>query len=125
MTRLLSTAVAAGILTFAAAPSDAEAYTGVYVSNGSVQVSYPQPYYGGAVYGAAYGGYGSYAVLPPVYQARTYYRGGHGHAGHGHAHWHNTSHYDYHPGEIRRHGNHYHYTPGHYDLHEDGHWDAH
>jgi hypothetical protein len=37
--------------------------------------------------------------------------------------WHDTSHYDYHPGEFVRHRNHYHYIPGHYDWHEDGHWD--
>jgi hypothetical protein len=37
--------------------------------------------------------------------------------------WHNTSHWDYHPTEIRRHGDHYHVTPGHYDWHETGHID--
>jgi hypothetical protein len=36
--------------------------------------------------------------------------------------WHNTSHYDYHPGYFTPHGNHYHYVPGHYDYHQTGHW---
>lgn len=36
--------------------------------------------------------------------------------------WHDTSHYDYHPGGYQRHRNHYHYVPGHYDLHRTGHW---
>jgi len=39
--------------------------------------------------------------------------------------WHNTSHYDYHPGQYVRHGNHFDYQPGHYDLHRTGHWDTH
>jgi hypothetical protein len=42
-----------------------------------------------------------------------------------HSHWHDTTHYDYHPGEFVRHRGHYHYNPGHYDLHVDGHWDHH
>jgi len=36
--------------------------------------------------------------------------------------YHNTSHYDYHPGGFVRHGNHFDYRPGHYDLHRTGHW---
>ena len=68
------------------------------------------------------------------YQPRSFYGGGwggrgHGHHDHGrarrHAHWHDTSHYDYHPGEYVRHRNHYHYVPGHYDFHQEGHWDSH
>lgn len=46
---------------------------------------------------------------------------GHGH----HGGWHNTSHYDWHPGYYRRHRNHYHYMPGHYDYHRTGHWNYH
>lgn len=42
---------------------------------------------------------------------------------HGGRTWHDTSHYDYHPGEYLRHRNHYHYVPGHYDFHQTGHWD--
>ena len=42
-----------------------------------------------------------------------------------HRTWHDTSHFDYHPGEYVRHGNHFHYQPGHYDLHRTGHWDTH
>jgi hypothetical protein len=43
----------------------------------------------------------------------------------GHAHWHDTSHFDYHPGYYQRHRNHFHYVPGHYDYHQTGHWDYH
>ena len=60
------------------------------------------PYYGG--YGSYYGGHGGY---------------GYG----GHSVWHDTSHYDYHPGGFVRHYDHYHYIPGHYHWHNDGHWD--
>jgi len=54
-----------------------------------------------------------------------HYHGGHGHGGHSHGGYptyHNTSHYDYHPGSFQQHGNHFHYTPGHYDLHQTGHY---
>ncbi len=37
--------------------------------------------------------------------------------------YHNTSHYDYHPTEVRVHRNHLHVSPGHYDYHRSGHWD--
>jgi|SRR5690606_37000778 len=54
------------------------------------------------------------------------YNGGYGHHGHGRIHryprWHDTSHYDYHPGGWQRHYDHYHYVPGHYDWHQTGHW---
>jgi len=59
-------------------------------------------------YGRGYSGYAAYPVAP-----RTYYRA---------PVYHDTTHYDYHPGEHVRHGNHYHYQPGHYDLHRSGHW---
>jgi len=36
--------------------------------------------------------------------------------------YHDTSHYDYHPGGFVPHGNHYHYQPGHYDYHQTGHY---
>ena len=42
-----------------------------------------------------------------------------------HSTWHDTSHYDYHPGEYVPHGNHYDYVPGHWDYHRTGHWDTH
>ena len=38
--------------------------------------------------------------------------------------YHNTSHWDYHPGQFVQHGNHYHYQPGHYDYHQTGHFDT-
>jgi hypothetical protein len=42
-----------------------------------------------------------------------------------HSHWHNTSHWDYHPGSYQQHYNHFDYVPGHYDRHRSGHWDHH
>ncbi len=37
--------------------------------------------------------------------------------------WHNTSHFDYHPGRYVPHRNHIDYVPGHFDYHRTGHWD--
>jgi len=39
----------------------------------------------------------------------------------GRSYYHDTSHYDYHPGTYVPHGNHLHYVPGHYDYHRTGH----
>ena len=65
--------------------------------------------------GRAYGGYGGYGRGVSLNSYRpSHYRS---------PAWHNTSHYDYHPGEYRRHGNHVDYRPGHYDFHRTGHWD--
>lgn len=82
---------------------------------------------GGVSISIGYGGYGGYPVA-----RRSFYHGHGGHWGgyyggwgHGHAHWHDTSHWDYHPGGFYRHRNHFHYMPGHYDWHHDGHWDHH
>lgn len=36
--------------------------------------------------------------------------------------WHDTSHYDYHPGYYVRHRGHYDYVPGYYDFHPSGHY---
>jgi hypothetical protein len=68
---------------------------------------YPYNTYYGRGYGTRYGWYGNY--YPRL----------------GRHTWHDTSHYDYHPGEFVRHYDHYHYEPGHWDFHEDGHWDHH
>lgn len=62
-------------------------------------------------------------------QSRVAYRPIGAYRGHsrlrGHYDWHDTSHYDYHPGEYVRHGNHFDYNPGHYDWHSQGHYDWH
>ena len=63
-------------------------------------------------YGSLYSGYSS-GIHSGLY--RSYYRRP--------AVWHDTSHYDYHPGRYVRHGNHYDYIPGHAHLHRTGHWD--
>lgn len=66
--------------------------------------NYVQPrttYYGGGGFGYNNYNYNSY-YRAPVY--------------------HDTTHYDFHPGGYVPHGNHYHYVPGHYDLHRTGHY---
>ena len=67
-------------------------------------------------FGTGYGGYGGAYGYQNFNQTPYYY-------GRRHAYWHDTSHYDYHPPEFRRHGNHFHYQPGHYDFHQTGHFD--
>lgn len=64
----------------------------------------------GSPYGSAHSNYGynNYARQPG-------YSSGYG------SRWHDTSHYDYHPGSIQRHRLHFHYVPGHYDFHRSGH----
>jgi hypothetical protein len=42
-----------------------------------------------------------------------------------HRHWHDTSHWDYHPARIVPHGNHFHIAPRHYHWHQEGHFDHH
>ena len=90
---------------------------GVHIGGGGISL-----HGGGAHWGGGHGGH---------------WGGGHsGHWGGGHwggggivrpyvpAHtWHDTSHYDYHPGRVVRHGNHFDYQPGHYDWHQQGHID--
>jgi hypothetical protein len=82
--------------------------------------NYNRGFYGGG-YGGARISFYSGRGLPGVY----YGRGHHGHHGHGHARWHDTSHYDFHPGGYQRHYDHYDYVPPHYDWHQEGHWDHH
>ena len=65
--------------------------------------------YGG--YGGGYGGYG-YSAGYGGYASPGY--GGYGG-------WHNTSHFDYHPGSSQRHRMNYHYAPRHNDYHRSGH----
>ena len=58
---------------------------------------------------------------PHGYRSHYRHRGRQSH----HYDWHDTSHYDYHPGGYQRHNNHYDYVPGHWDYHQTGHWDRH
>lgn len=103
-----------------ATPASAQ---GVHIGAGPVHVDVGQPHGRGYDYAPyrrsswSYGG--NYrAYYPAPYQRRTVFYGGH-------QHWHDTTHYDYHPGEYVPHRGHYHYVPGHYDLHRSGHWDTH
>jgi hypothetical protein len=81
--------------------------------------------FGSGRYGHGHGGQGYYSRgYGGLYGNNYGYRGNYGYR-RGHSHWHDTSHYDYHPGSFQRHYNHYHYVPGHYDRHYSGHWDHH
>jgi hypothetical protein len=52
----------------------------------------------------------------------TAHGGGYGYHHHHYPSWHDTSHFDYHPGYFAPHGNHFHYVPGHYHFHQTGHY---
>lgn len=87
---------------------------GHYGHHGSHGVRHTAPHHG--YYGSGFGLRTSYyGGLPGVYY------GGNRH----HHHWHDTSHYDFHPGGFRRHYDHFDYVPSHYDWHDEGHWDHH
>ncbi|HRX80733.1 MAG TPA: hypothetical protein P5307_16805 [Pirellulaceae bacterium] len=100
-----------GLVGMGTAEVQAASPFGLHFGNGRVHVDIGNPhrgyssYYRGNVYGGHYGGH---------------YGGGRGHYD-----YHDTTHYDWHPGQYYRHGGHYDYVPGHYDLHRSGHYDYH
>jgi hypothetical protein len=76
-------------------------------------------------FGFHIGGRGFHVAIGNVHRQTTHrphYRSSHGR---GHWDYHDTTHLDWHPAQLRRHGNHFHYTPGHYDVHRTGHFDYH
>jgi hypothetical protein len=93
---VIGAAIVAAVLGFTATANAHDHFDGYNGGYGGYNGSY-----GG--YGAGYGGYG----YGPQYSAPR---------------WHDTSHFDYHPGTFYQHGNHFHYQPGHYDFHRTGHW---
>jgi hypothetical protein len=100
---LLTAALAIGVSVIASTPADAAGF-GIYV--------------GGSGYGYSIGaGNGCYGGYRTAYYPSTAVYGGWD-SDH---EWHDTSHFDYHPGRFVRHRNHFHYEPGHYDYHETGH----
>jgi hypothetical protein len=103
---LCGTLAAMVLISSANSPAQARDF-GFHISGPGYHVDFGRPHARTAYYGSYYGGHGGY----------------HDHHYRGRRTWHDTSHYDYHPGEFVRHRNHYHYVPGHYDYHEDGHWD--
>ncbi|TWT82274.1 hypothetical protein CA13_37360 [Planctomycetes bacterium CA13] len=100
--------------------------SGIQISFGGYGSSF------GSTYGSNYGyrsGYPSSHYFGPGIQRsyhsyrssyRPSYRSNYGHS-YRSGGYHDTSHYDWHPTEVRRHGNHYHVQPGHYDWHQSGH----
>ena len=80
---------------------------------------------GGGGFGISVGGTSVYVGGAHGYRGQGHGNyGGYGYGGYRQpAHsWHSTTHYDYHSGQLNRHGNHFHYQPGHYDRHRTGHW---
>jgi hypothetical protein len=116
MKRWIWALVTVGVLSVGPATASAQVFGG-YGDNGC-GVSY-----GGPSQNVGYGGYApDYNVYSPGY-------GGGINVGYGGlnlsfgggSRWHNTTHYDYHPGSFQRHRFHYDYVPGHYDIHRSGH----
>ncbi len=106
MAKLTLTVTALFALCFvgiATQPADAQ---GFHFGGGGVHVDVGRPH----------GGHG--------YYRQTQYQGG-WNGRRGHSDWHDTTHYDYHPGTYVPHYGHYDYAPGHYDVHSSGHWDGH
>ena len=73
-------------------------------------------------FGLHFAGPGYHFDIGPAHHYNTFYGGDCWGLGSSHQ-WHNTSHYDYHPGEWIPYGNDFDYQPGHYDFHRSGHWD--
>lgn len=72
-----------------------------------------------------HGGFGNGPKFPHQHGGGFGHGGPFGHSGpfvpdHG-GHWHDTSHYDYHPGEYVWNGFRWVYVPGHFDFHRTGH----
>ena len=113
--------VRAGLM-FAGDTPTAEAGNGFFrIGGGGVQLSIGgnrQYSHGYQSYRPSYG-YNSYRPSYGVGIGSHSSNFGHGYSG---GYYHDTSHYDYHPTEIIRHGNHYDVQPGHYDLHQTGHY---
>ena len=73
-----------------------------------------------------YGHGSSHVVRYSGLHNRLYYApGAFGNVHGNHFDWHDTSHFDYHPGHYIFNGYSYQYVPGHWDFHNDGHWDFH
>ena len=113
MKKLLAIAVIAASAMLVSGGEEARAQ-GIHIGGRGVHIDVGRPH------GRRYGGH-------------SFYHSGYGHRGgwsgwgghRSHYDWHDTSHYDFHPGGFERHRNHYHYVPPHYDYHRDGHWDRH
>ena len=121
ISRLLALPLLAGGLLMFAGASEAQAQIRVQVGGfGFSSGGHHSVYRGGhhfssnRVYRPSYGAY-NYGHRIPY---------GYGHGGHGpfYRGYHDTSHFDYHPPQIYRHGNHLHVQPGHYDFHRSGHY---
>ncbi len=94
--------------------SPAQAQLGIYIGGRGAQIGIGSPYRVG------YGYRGYTTAYHP--SARAAYRGQYSRT---HYKWHDTSHWDYLPGQWVPHGDHCDYVPPRRVWHEDGHWDRH
>lgn len=107
---MVAPALAAAFL-FAGDTQTAQAQHGFHLSIGGGASSCG----GGGFYNSGYRGYSSnygYRSVPS-FGYSSHYRA---------PRYHDTSHFDYHPTQVRRHRNHYDVIPGHYDYHRTGHY---
>ncbi len=123
MSKLILPAAALFALTFAFASADQAEARGFHFSNGRVHVDVGSPHRSYGSYYNSYHGGRNYSNHYRVGYGSHY--NNHSRVGYGGHSWHDTSHYDWHPTEYRRHGNHVDVTPGHYDWHQTGHVDHH
>lgn len=125
MFKFLLPVAAVAAFTFAAPSTNSVEARGVHFRAGGLHIDVGNPHGHGRHYGHNHGynhRYNQRAFYGGGYQHRAYYPSQRWHGAHS---WHDTSHWDYHPREVYRHGNHYHVQPGHWDWHEDGHMHHH
>jgi hypothetical protein len=117
-----------GLVTMIALSAGATAASAQGFGGGHYGGYHGGPFGGGYGCDYGYGGYSGYGGFSPgISLYSSGYRGYNvGYGGIslnvGSPRWHDTSHYDYHPGSFQRHRNHFHYVPGHDDLHRSGHF---
>jgi hypothetical protein len=110
MSKLMFPIVALLAFIFVNASAENANARGIHFNTGRVHVDVGRPH-------AYYGGYGRY-YGNRTHSAHRYYPSTR------RAHvWHDTSHLDWHPAEVRLHHGHVDVSPGHYDWHQEGHVD--
>jgi hypothetical protein len=120
MKKLLAILTVAALAFFATGGDEAHAQ-GIHIGGRGIHIDVGRPH--GGYYGRHGSFYGGHSHRGSYVRGHAYHGGWGGHRSH--RVWHDTSHYDFHPGGYERHYNHYHYVPSHYDFHRDGHWDRH
>lgn len=109
MTKTLFLSLFAAAAIGMSAPAKSADAADFHIQTRGFHLDVGNPHYGHSHYRSYYGG-------PYSYGRSTGYRG------YSHSRYHDTSHYDYHPGYYQRHYDHYDYVPGHYHYHRSGHY---